>query len=104
MRFLTILTVAIAALFLFTTAQVSLAGGAWSHPASAEPEVSGSTENPMNTGGSALDDWKYQEALETGNLPAGRESRFNESASPSGEEILVIESGGLFYRLRVDTQ
>ena len=48
--------------------------------------------------------WEYQLALETGTLPASGQAKAKDASARKDAQGSVIEVGGQFYRLGIDTK
>lgn len=104
MRRMAMLSFFIAGLFILASAAVVRAD--WYHqsgnPEGTKSEMSSpSSETRMEAPEAGT--YEYQQALETGSLPPSEGSRVSgEPRSSGGEEIQIVDQGGLKFRSGVD--
>lgn len=102
MRGKRVLSMAVLALFIVASAGALHAGG-WHKSGASEEGKMSSMEPPPSGSEIESHTWQYQEALDTGSLPATDAGEVRGAGGFGGEVIHTIEAGGLTYRLGVDT-
>lgn len=106
MRRMAMLSFVIAGMFIVASAAAARAN--WNHESGSSEGTTSEMMSPSSgpaTEAPEVGTYEYQQALETGNLPSeGNSVVSSEGSSSPGEEIQVIEQGGLKFRLGIDTE
>ncbi len=104
MRYRAMLTLAIAGMFILTTAAVSQAN--WYHKSEGSDQSSSEYMSPSDESQARSAEpgtYEYEQQMETGNLPGLEASRGSEGRfSPGSEDAQVIEQGGAEFRVGID--
>ena len=102
MRQRAMLSLAIAGMFILASAAVVQAN--WYHKSEGSEGSTSEMSSPSGELGMETPEpgtYEYEQALETGNLPS---QVSGEQFSAPGEEIAVVEQGGVDFRLGIDTE